>query len=609
MSQVRSAAVVLILTGIAGVLALPGLLARHSSSLASLALGTDDAFAVYGLEPRENQIGGGALRWMRPKAAFRFEGVGPGLVDVDLLVRAHRTEVTLVANGARVGSLPPGEGHFTSRIRLSGASMVFGIETDGFAASGRTLGTQIISLRVQPDPLARPGPGGVPMRLSMSVFALLVLSVLAQSLCGLSLSVSLLPSVSLLLMVLPAGLWRSSWLFECAALTGLVTVISALFASRSRGGRAARGWLQAAVYLALTVEGVLPPSPLVIQGDAQLHGNKLAEVAQGNLFPASRTDHQPPFEIPYGFSFHGLLTPFASDGVTNVRVVREGAAFFSALSALALGFALSRVSPGLAAASLALWAMAPVNIRTMGFGNLSNVFAQAIFVLFLVAASLIPRGWTRAAILTSLVALSATAHLSSLIVLLTLLLVTLSIPQDRRSAAFKPLLAGVVLAVSYYATFLPMILGQLPRLLGERGGSAGVFDPWRLPGQIADGAGWPLIGLIVLSLLRGRVRDVLICGRSLVLSGFLLAIAALASPIEVRYLLALVPLLAVAGGSVFAARDLQAFPGQGLTSVVNAPPLRLLGSDKVALPLATGLLAAAMVRGALILLEFIPVSR
>ncbi len=608
MSQVRSATVMVILAGIAGGLTLPGLLARHPSSLASLALGTDDAFAASGLEPRENQVGGGALRWMRPKAAFRFEGVGPGLVDVDLLVRAHRTEVTLVANGARVGSLLPGEGHFTSRIRLSGSSMVFGIETDGFAAPGRTLGAQFVSLRVQPDPAARLGPGGVPMRLWLSVFALLLISVLAQALCGLSLSVSLLPPVSLLLMVLPAGLWRSNWLFECAALIGLVTVISSLFASRSKGERAARGWLQVALFLALTVEGVLPPSPLVIQSDAQLHGNKLAEVAQGNMFPTSRTDHKPPFEIPYGFSFYALLTPFASDGVTNVRVVREGAAFFSVLSALALGLALGRVSPGLAAASLTLWTLAPVNIKTMGFGNLSNVFAQAIFVLFLVAAGLLPGGRARAAVLTFLVALSATAHLSSFIVLFSLLIVTFFIPQDRARAAFKPLLGGVLLAASYYAFFLPMILGQIPRLLDERGGSAGVFEPLRLPRQIMDGAGWPLVGLIVLSVLAGRVRDVLVGGRSLALTGFVLAIVALVSPVEVRYLLALVPLLAVAGASVFAERDLQAFPRPGLTSVVNLPPLRRLGSDQVALPLATVLLVAAVVGGGLILLEFIPVS-
>ncbi|MBK5255480.1 MAG: hypothetical protein JJE39_05555 [Vicinamibacteria bacterium] len=609
MSSLRFVTVLVILSGFSGILALPRLVSRSPSSLASLALGTDDAFAVSGLEPRENQIGGGALRWLRPKAAFRFDGVGPGFVDIDLVVRGHRTELTLVANGARVGSLLPGQGHFASRIRLTGGSMVLGIETDGFAAAGRTLGTQIVSLRVQPGQMDESGPGGVPMRLWLTLAALFLVSVLAQVLSGLSLGVCLLPSVALLLMLLPAGLWRSSWLFECATLLGLLTVLSAWLARHSRGDKAARGWLQVALFLSLTIHGVLPPSPLVIQSDVQLHGNKLAEVARGNWFPTSRTDHKPPYEIPYGFSFYGVLTPWGSTDVANVRVVREGAAAFASLSALALAWALGRVSASLAAASLVLWATAPVNIKTMGFGNLSNVFAQAIFVLFLVAAGLMPRGWKRAALLTSLVALSATAHLSSFIVLFTLLLATFLFPQDRNSPAFKPLFAGLAMAASYYASFFPMILKQLPRLLGERGGSAGVFDPWRLPNQILDGAGWPLVSLIALSMFTGKVRDALTLGRSLALTGFLLAIAALVSPVEVRYLLALVPLLATVGASVFAEGEFQAFPRQGLTAVVDLPGLRLLSSRLVTQPLAAFFLAAALVNGALVLLDFIPVSR
>jgi hypothetical protein len=486
--------------------------------------------------------------------------------------------------------------------------MVLGLETDGFAATGRTLGTQFVSLRVQPAQMHDTGPAGVPARLWLSAGALLLVSVVTQAVSGLSLGASVLPPVALLAMVLPAGLWRSNWLFECAALVGLVNLVSALLAARGKGGRAARGSLQVALFLALTVQGVLPPSPLVIQSDVQLHGNKLAEVAQGNWFPTSRTDHKPPFEIPYGFSFYGLLTPWASDGVTNVRVVRAGAAFLFVLSALALAWDVGRVSAAFAAAALVLWAFAPVNLRTMGFGNLSNVFSQAIFVLFLVAAERMPRGWPRVVVLTALVALSATAHLSSFIVLLSLLLAALLIPQDRHSAAFKPLLAGVVLAVLYYGSFLPMILKQVPRLVGERGGSGGVLDPWRLPSQILDGVGWPLLGLIIVSLLAGRVRDVLVGGRSLAVAGLLLAIVALVSPVEVRYLLAILPLLAVAGASVFAERDLQAFPRQSLAAVVNLPGLRLLTSDLVSLPLGIGLLAAALIRGVLILLDFIPVS-
>lgn len=607
MNSLRSTVAVVILSGIAAILWLPLLISRSPASLASLALGTDEAFATSGIEPRENQVGGGAIRWLGPKATFQFEGVGPGLIDIDLVVRDHRNEVTLIANGARIGSLLPRHGHFASRIRLVGPSLVFGLETDGFAAPGRTLGTQIISLKVQPAASSSPGPGAVPVRLWLALFAVILASSLTQALSGLSVLSALLPPALYLLLVLPAGLWRSGWLFECAVLIAAATVVSALLSRRARGSASSRGWLQAALLMALVVHGVLPPSPLVIQGDVQLHGNKLGEVARGNLFPASRTDHKPPFEIPYGFSFYGVLTPWASLGVSNVHVVREGAAFFSAFSALALALVLGRASASLAAGAMILWTFAPVNIRTMAFGNLSNVFAQSIFVLFLVAAILMRPGPVRAGFLAFLAALSATAHLSSFIVLLTLLLVTIFIFQDRNSAAFKPLLAGVLLAGFYYACFLPMILAQLPRLLGERGGSAGVFDPWRLPNQVVAGAGWPLLALIVLSILVGRLRPVLPLARSLALTGALLAVAALASPVEVRYLLALLPLLATFGSTVFDEGGPD-FPSQGLTDVVDLHSLRALGSEFVRLPLALVLLVAAVVNGMIVLLEFVPLS-
>ncbi len=608
MNSLRSAATVLILAGIGAILSLPPLVSRHPNSRASLAFGTDDAFVARGLEPRENQIGGGAIRWTRPRAAFSFEGVGPGLVDIDLEVRDHRTEVNLTANGALIGRLAPGERRFTAQTRLSGSSLVFGIETEGFAASGRTLGTQFVSLEVEPVSLSNGRPPGVPARFWTALGALILTSVAAQALAGQSVWIALLPPVLFLALVLPAGLWRSGWLVECAALMGAASVVSALVSRRARGASIARGWLQVALLLALTIHGVLPPSPLVIQGDAQLHGNKLAEVAKGNRFPISRTDHRKPFEFPYGFSFYGVLSPLAAPEISNVSIVREGAAFFWSLSVLALALSLGSASAGLAAGSVILWTFAPVNIRTVGFGNLNNVFAQAIFVLFLTGAAMPGRGKVKGLALAILAALSATAHLSSFIVLLTLLLIGLAIPSERRGAAFKPLLLGVTAAGLYFATFLPMILAQVPRLLGERGGSSGVFDPWRLPNQIIAGLGWPLAALVVLSILARPIRPVLPLARSLALSGLLLAVVALVSPIEVRYLLAVAPLLAIVGAAVFDEGDPRSFPGQNLSAVFDWSWLRALGREAVSLPLALGLLLAAVVHGGFVLFEFLPLA-
>jgi hypothetical protein len=606
MSTFRPVVILAILSGIVAILTVPWLVRRHPASIASLALGTDDAFAVSGLEPRENLVGGGALRWTRKNASFRFDSVGPGLVDIEIEARDHRTDVTVTANGAVIGSLRPGESHTAARIKLTGSSLMLETSTDGFEASGRTLGSQVVSIVVKP--VNPPGPGGVPLALWAGIGLLLFLPMVVNAAAGLAPWPAVFPAAIFLALVLPGGLWRSRWLVECAALMTTGLLVSVFIAAKARGQRTVRSWLQVAVFVAVTVHGVIPPSPLIVQGDAQLHGNKLGEVARGNWFPVTRTDHKPPFEIPYGFSFYGLLTPLAGDGASNVPVVRRAAALFSALSAVALAMAIGRVSATLAAASLLLWTFAPVNIRTMGFGNLNNVFAQSIFVLALVAAVLIPKRVVRSLCVMFLVALSATAHLSAFIVLVTLVLAAALFASDRHSNAFKPVLAGVAVAGIYYLTFLPMIAAHIPRLMGERGGSRGVFDPWYLPSQILAGFGWPLIALIALSLLVRAARPVFPLARSLAVTGGLLALVALVSPVEVRYLLAVLPLAAVLGASPLDLGDPRAFPRQTLASLVNVPWLRTLGSERVAIPMSVALILVVVFKGFSILCGFLPLS-
>lgn len=607
MSRWRRAAVVAILAGVGAILAIPRLIDWTSPSVARLALGTDEAFAGSGMEPRENLVGGGALRWTGPVATFNFESAGPGAVQIDLEIRDHRTDVNVTANGALVGTLRPGERRLASSIPLMGTSLQIGLETEGFQATNRVLGTQFVSLSITPR-LGTAGLAASPRRLTAAVVALIVLAVAAAAAAGLSYWGIVLPALTLLLLVLPAGLWRSGWLTSCAILVAVAMLASSFVAARAKGGALSRGFLQAALFVALVVHGVLPPSPLVVQGDAQLHGNKVAEVARGNLFPTSRTDHKPPFEIPYGFSFYGLLAPGATEGGSNVPLVRHGAAAFSALSALALAYLVGRTSAGFAAATTILWAFAPVNLRTMGYGNLSNVFAQSIFVLFLVAAASMPAGRFRNLVLTLLAALSATAHLSSFIVLLALLVVSFAFGSERRSAAFKPLFAGTVIAALYFSAFLPLIASQAARLLGERGGSSGVFDPWRLPNLIFGSLGWPLLAALVLSGFVAAWRPLLPLSRSLLVTGALLAVAALVSPVEVRYLLALSPLLAVLGAALFDEDEGPSFPRQTLSSIIDIPGLRALGRPWVKWPLGALLLAAAAYNGVIVLLEFVPLS-
>lgn len=589
-------------------MAVPRLMDAHAVSVASQVLGTDDAFATSGLHLRENQIGGTSFRWTKRKTSFEFAGVGPGPIDLELTARGHRSDVTVVANGAILGVLPVGQSHFSARAALGVRDVTVETITDGFLDHGRTLGTQFDELRVSPVPGPASFARRAPPRIWLALGVLFALSLALHTYARLFLPVALLPPALLLAFVLPGGLWRSGWLLEATVGLAVSVILGALVARRSVGSGAGRSALAVGLFLAVAVHGVLPPSPVVAQADVQMHGHKLGKTAKGDFFPTSRTDHRPPFEIPYGFSFYGTLRPWASDDVANVAVARQGAAFFSALSALALGAFLSRVSAPLAAATLIVWTFAPVNIRTMGFGNLSNVFAQAVFVLFLVFAGWMGPSRRRTVVLVLLAAVSATAHLSAFIVLLALVPVAFLLRADRAGSAFRPLVGGVVLAGAYYALFLPMVAGQLPRLLAERGGSGGVFDPWRLPAQIVLGLGWPVLALLGLALLTSSFRPVLPLARSVALAALVLAFAALVSPVEVRFLLAVAPVLAVAASAPFDEGDLRSFPRQSLLSIVSVPVLRALSRPPVRLPVACLLLLAAVLRGIVVLLEFVPLA-
>jgi hypothetical protein len=67
------------------------------------------------------------------------------------------------------------------------------------------------------------------------------------------------------------------------------------------------------------------------------------------------------------------------------------------------------------------------------------------------------------------------------------------------------------------------------------------------------------------------------------------------------------PLLAIVGAAVFDEGD-PGFPGQSLGAVFDLPWLRTLGSEVVSLPLALGLVLAAVVHGARVLFDFLPLS-
>jgi hypothetical protein len=293
----------------------------------------------------------------------------------------------------------------------------------------------------------------------------------------------------------------------------------------------------------------------MVVSDAVFHANKLQAVAAGDFFPTSITQHARPFRIPYGVSFYLLLAPLHRWGLEAVMLVRWGAAASGLLASLVLYRLLLPHGSVRAFAAGLMLQLLPGVFDVYSYGNLSNVFGQAVTVAFFAWwAGGAPGGALLGGVL---LLLGATAHLSSLIVLVVLVACLMVLGGSKALRDWKRLgavLIGFGLAGLYYSHFLGLVLEQAPRLLEGGGqGRAGAVGTWgalrlQLLGAIGQ---WGLPAILLAWLGRpghsgpGLDRDL----RAFWAAGALLLLPALLTPLDVRYLYALTCPLAVAAGA------------------------------------------------------------
>lgn len=566
-------------------------LARLSPQpLADVSRGSEDAF-VSGLHFREFQPGTRAPhRWTRERALVRFRDLPAGPRRLRVELAGHRSPVAVVADGAIVGTLEPGARVLERELPPSrGSSLDVELRVDPFVpGDGRRLGTSFVRIGV-----ASAQPAGPSLRLLAS-FLLPVLAATAGALgAGLSpvaagLLAAALASLQAALLW-PFGLARSPEPLRLALVLTLAAVLATagarLFARR--GADAAR-WAFPALLLAGALHLGVALSPLLVASDVVFHANKLGQVAAGELFPVSLTQHATPFRFPYGVSFYLLLSPLARAGLDPVALVRWGAGL-SALACAFATFALAlRRGPRVAGLAALLLQLVPIGFDVHSFGNLSNVFGQATGTAFL-AWWLGParQPWLGALLLL----VGCLAHLSSFVVLAAFGLALLALQADalvRDRARRLALLAGFGAAALYYSGFARLVVEQLPRLAegGSGRGTLGPLDALLAQlGGVRGQWGLPLVALALVGVWRGRVeagsrRELL----PFWVAGLLLLGVATFSPLEVRYLYALSPLLALEAAS-------------GLDWLLGRPRLRPLGGLLV---LAAGWILAALARDALL---------
>jgi len=561
---------------------------------AEVARGTEEPF-VRGLFPREIPPGRGPQRWTGERALVRFGNLPAGGAELEVRLHGHRGPVAVAVDGVLVGRLLPGTASARWMVSPSAASAhLVELRTETFlAGDGRRLGALLdgIVWRHRREGWPR---WGLILAFLWPVLAALAAARLAGLGPGWGLGLSAGATGLLLLLLLPWGLLRSSYALSLPWILGhglLAAGGLARWAARRQPGAA--DWAMAALCLALLVQGILATSPVMVVSDAVFHANNLGRLVAGDWFLTSSTQHGRPFRFPYGVAFYALLAPLQRLGADGVTLVRWGAAASGLLASW--GLLVLLLPRGAARAALAVMALQllPGVFDVYSFGNLSNVFGQAMTVLFF--AWWAGRTWGGWPVGAGLLALGCLSHFSSLIVLVVLSAAlagargrTLWSDRARRTA----LTVGLSLAALYYLQFADLMASQLPRLLeggGQaRGASRTSWDVLRF--QVVSLLGqWgaPAVLLAILGrprLSRGSLPRDLAC---FWIAGGLLAALAVVSPLDVRYLYALTVPVAVA-----AAEGVVAGWSRGLVA-----RLVVLGLLSLQLALAgRGLLEALLLR-------------
>ncbi|HEY6547341.1 MAG TPA: hypothetical protein VI589_05525, partial [Vicinamibacteria bacterium] len=455
---------------------------------------------------------------------------------------------------------------------------------------GRQLGFLFERALVQPSP-----PGLLPpLSLFLSLLLPAAAAVGAARWLGLGpfLALGLAAAVEavVLALLLPYGIARSPYSRELAIglgmglglLAGAARLAAPALKARLRASdspEAVARWAFAALLPAFLIQGIAAAHPCLVASDAVFHAHNLQAVANGDFWLTSLTPHDPPFRFPYGVSFYALLVPLLHSGLDLTTLVRFFAVASAVAAALALFVVLSPLGAGRAALAVGLLQALPATFDLLSAGNYTNVFAQSVTVIFLA-------WWTGKApggpvVGGLLLLVAATAHFGALLFLLALVaaLVLVTGRPDRSRAL--ALVGGLGLTATYYGQFLGLMVSQAGRLLaGGSGGGSGLTLGW--PAQLGAAVrewGWPVLILAVLGFLtrnRGWWRERKETA-ALGLAGLPFLLAAVVSPLEVRYLYAVGPAVAV-------------LAAEGLGVLGGVPPSGALG---LAGRLGAGLLVLA----------------
>lgn len=537
--------------------------------------GYEGAF-VDGFHPRE-RAEGRYFRWTDDASFVLLENLpSRGTLPVEARLRTVRPagaplpELAFTANGVTVYRVraEPGIATYRFEIPMSSSTLRLGIESETFEASGgRRLGVQVLDVSIAAGGASWLGPALWMAAASVLWFFFLSVSGLPP----IPAAAGALGLEGLVVSFLGRGPVPYSGYPRQVVLLG-VFALTAAGLLRFALGRL--DWLHprdrarvvAALALLLVLKIGLVTYPLMLSSDADFQANRMSELLRSHWHPTSVTQHEPPFRIPYPVSLFVTAAPLAKLGLDRVTALELTTAVFDVLVSGLLVLLAWRFFDDLRAGLLAafLYQLVPMNGLSFSAGNFTNVFAVSMLALGFTLLVLGNADGDRRAVFGAGVAafVALTAHFGLLLEgavlwplwVLGLFLLPVPVKDVRRLTALV-VVASFALAGLYYLGYWDLVAGQWERALAgrEAGGGAAIGEKLAYVADLLGSqVGWVFLATALLGSV-AFVRRPLETPFHMTASVWLGTTAlfffvGLVSPIEIRYWLQVLPLLALGSG-------------------------------------------------------------
>ena len=309
-------------------------------------------------------------------------------------------------------------------------------------------------------------------------------------------------------------------------------------------------------------------------GDALFHAHRFQEVLAGHLFFTFVAPGNHLFPgAPGLYFFSSALAGLVSRGSADIALLRIVCTIADAVAATLLYGMVVRVRGDrlAGACAVAIPHLIPLDFGLLALGNLTNAFGQALSVAALVMVASAPLQAARSAptlLLTGVLTAAFLSHTSTFAVLSVACLTTVvlywryggqALRPSTRALTLSVVIAIVLAVVSYYAYYLETYRTQLSRIATETAtgapDAAGRGILARLLGVPRDLYVHVGIPTLILTAWGARAlwRDWRSDRLTLSILGWTLACAVflvigIATPAQMRYYLASIPVFAVVAG-------------------------------------------------------------